>query len=193
MASKHQLLHQGLTLEYITLFWNVVGCIVVIFAAYTARSVALLGFGIDSVIEIFASIVVVWQLKSINKDKEKFAEHLICIAFLLLAAYIFIQSVIVLVTRFHAQNSLLGIVWLALTAIVMYLLAWGKSNVGKKLNNPVLKKEAKVTLVDGFLATSVLIGLLLNALFGFWWADPLTGFIIVYYGIKEGLHTFDKH
>ncbi len=168
MATKSKLLSQGLFLEYITLLWNVVGCIFVIFAAYSARSVALLGFGIDSMIEIFASIVVVWQLKSINRDKEKLAEHLICIAFLLLALYIFIQSSIVIATRFHAQNSPIGIIWLAATAIVMYLLAFGKSRVGKKLNNPVLKKEAKVTLVDGFLATSVLAGLLLNMLFGFW-------------------------
>ncbi|HVZ12218.1 MAG TPA: cation transporter [Patescibacteria group bacterium] len=192
MANKDHI-NQGLLLEYITLLWNVVGCVVVVFAAYTARSVALLGFGIDSLIEIFASIVVVWQLKSINKDKEKFAEHLICMAFLLLAAYILIQSIIVLFTQFHASNSPLGIFWLAITAVAMYLLAFGKSRVGKKLNNPVLMKEAKVTLVDGFLATSVLVGLLLQALFKFWWADPLTGFVIVYYGVKEGLHTFDNH
>jgi len=191
--NKDKYLKRGLWLEYATLGWNVVGCWIVIVAAFSAKSVALAGFGIDSVIEIFASVVVVWQLKSINKDKEKFAEHLICIAFLLLAAYVLIQSIISLITRFHAHASQIGIIWLALTAVAMYLLAYGKSKVGKAIDNPVLKKEAKVTLVDGFLATSVLAGLLLNAVFGFWWADPLAGFVIVYYGVKEGLHSFDKH
>ncbi len=182
----------GLWLEYITLFWNVVGCWIVLTTAFSAKSVALAGFGIDSVIEIFASIVVVWQLKSINKDKEKLAENLICVAFLLLALYIFIQSAVVILTRFHAHTSVLGIFWIFATAIAMYLLAFGKSKVGQALDNPVLKKEAKVTIVDGLLATSVLVGLLLNAVFGLWWADPLAGFIIVYYGFKEGLQIFRK-
>src|SRR5476651_1375413 len=114
---KQRLLNRGLWLEYVTLGWNVVGCWIILAAALSAKSVALAGFGIDSVIEIFASMVVVWQLKSINKDKERFAEHLICIAFLLLAAYIFIQSIIILITRFHAHTSQIGIIWLALTTI----------------------------------------------------------------------------
>jgi len=149
---KNDLIHRGLLLEYATLGWNVVGCLVVFFAAYTARSIALAGFGIDSVIEIFASVVVVWQLKSINKDKERFAEHLIGIAFLLLALYIGIQSGIALFTRFHPGSSPLGMAWLAFTAVAMLALAYGKGKVGKAFNNPVLRKESKVTVIDGLLA-----------------------------------------
>jgi len=184
---KSSLLRKGLRLEYATLGWNVVGCFVVIASAISSKSVALAGFGVDSVIEIFASIVVVWQLKSINRDKEKFAEKLIGVAFLFLAVYIAIQSLIVLLNRFHPDSSKSGIIWLFFTAIAMFLLASGKSRVGKKLGNSVLLKESKVTVVDGLLAVSVLLGISLNRLFGFWWADPLAGFVIVYYGFKEGV------
>jgi len=162
----------------------------VLASAYAARSVALAGFGIDSVIEIFASVVVVWQLKAVNKDKEPLAERLIGVAFLLLAAYIAVQSTIVLLTRFHPGSSPLGIVWLALTCVVMFVLAYGKGRTGRALGNPVLQKEAKVTVVDGLLAAAVLVGLVLDAAFGLWWADPLAAFVIVYYGLREGVATF---
>lgn len=181
------LIRRGLRLEYATLGWNVVGCWIVLFSAYTARSVALTGFGIDSVIEIFASLVVVWQLKSINKDKEHLAERLIGVAFLLLAAYLLVQSAVVLLSRFHSTASPLGFVWIALTVIAMLLLAWGKGRTGRELGNPVLEKESKVTVVDGMLAAAVLLGIGLNALAGWWWADPLAALVIVIYGAREGI------
>jgi divalent metal cation (Fe/Co/Zn/Cd) transporter len=188
--SRLALTHRGLALEYATLGWNLVGCWIVLGAAYAAHSVALAGFGIDSVIEIFASVIVVWQLKAINKDREHLAERLIGIAFLLLAVYITVQSTIVLLTHFHPKTSLLGIIWLALTCVAMMMLAYGKSRIGRALGNPVLLKESKVTVVDGVLAGSVLIGIALNALFGLWWADPLAAFVIVYYGFREGYTAF---
>lgn len=181
------LAQRGLRLEYATLGWNVVGCWIVLAPAYVAKSVALAGFGIDSVIEIFASLVVVWQLKALNKDNEHLAERLIGIAFLLLAIYLAIQSVIVLIARFHAQTSPVGIVWLLLTAAVMFLLAHGKGRTGRALGNPVLQKESKVTVVDGLLAVAVLVGLVLDAVLGWWWADPLAAFVIVFYGAREGI------
>jgi divalent metal cation (Fe/Co/Zn/Cd) transporter len=181
------LVRRGLRLEYATLGWNVVGCGIVLASAYVARSVALAGFGIDSLIEIFASLVVVWQLKAINKDKERLAERMIGIAFFLLAAYLVVQSTIVLVSQFHPHSSPLGIGWLALTCAAMLALAYGKGRTGAELGNPVLQKESKVTVVDGLLAAAVLIGLVLDAAFGLWWADPLAALVIVYYGVREGL------
>jgi divalent metal cation (Fe/Co/Zn/Cd) transporter len=191
VSVKHRarLLKRGLWLEYVTLGWNVVGCGIVLSAAIAAKSVALAGFGIDSVIEIVVSMIVVWQLKSINKEKERFAEKLIGIAFFLLALYIAVQSALVLLTRFHPQTSLLGIFWLVLTCIVMLLLAYGKGKTGTALAYPVLLKESKVTVVDGVLAAAVLLGIVLNAVFGYWWADPLASFVIVFYGIKEGIQA----
>jgi divalent metal cation (Fe/Co/Zn/Cd) transporter len=187
---RQALTRRGLRLEYATLGWNVVGCWIVLASAYTARSVALAGFGIDSVIEIFASIIVVWQLKSINRDREHLAERLIGIAFLLLASYIAVQSVIVLLARVHPHTSLVGIGWLVLTAIAMFLLAFGKDRTGRALGNPVLQKESRVTVVDGLLAVAVLLGLVLDAALGWWWADPVAAFVVVYYGLREGVMVF---
>lgn len=187
---KISLSKRGLYLEYVTLAWNVVGSGIIIAAAYTAGSVALAGFGIDSLIEIFASVVVVWQLRGAGKDRERHALRLIGLAFLLLASYIFVQSIRTLVSQAHPATSPFGMIWLAATVAAMLLLAWGKQQTGKQLNNPVLLTESRVTLVDAYLAASVLVGVALNALLGWWWADPLAGLVIVYYGIREGLHAY---
>ena len=184
------LLKRGLYLEYATLAWNVVGSGIIIAAAYFAGSVALAGFGIDSLIEIFASVVVVWQLRGVGKQRERQAMRLIGIAFFALALYVLVQSARTLVSQAHPATSPLGMVWLAATVAAMLLLAWGKHRTGKQLDNPVLLTESRVTLVDAYLAASVLVGVALNALLGWWWADPLAGLVIVYYGIREGLHAY---
>jgi divalent metal cation (Fe/Co/Zn/Cd) transporter len=183
------LIRRGLLLEYITLGWNVVGVVIVVTAAYMARSVALAGFGLDSLIEIFASIVVVWQLLGVNQQREQLALRLIGFAFFALALYILAQIVVVLLTQTRPSPSIAGIVWLTATFIAMLLLAYGKRVTGKQLGNVVLMTEGHVTLIDAYLAGSVLIGLILNALFGLWWADLLASLVIVYYGIREGIHA----
>jgi divalent metal cation (Fe/Co/Zn/Cd) transporter len=180
------LLRRGLWLEYATLGWNVVGTVIILIAAVRTSSAALAGFGLDSAIEIFASVVVVWQLKNLEQGREKLALKLIGTAFIALAIYVFVQSVWTLLTEVHPTPSPLGIVWLVVTCAVMLALAWGKSVTGRKLGNLVLTTEARVTLIDAALAGAVLIGVGLNALFGWWWADPLAGLVIVYYGLTEG-------
>jgi divalent metal cation (Fe/Co/Zn/Cd) transporter len=185
-----QLIRRGLLLEYLTLGWNVVGVIIVVAAAYMAHSVALAGFGLDSLIEIFASIIVVWQLLGVNRHRERLALRLIGAAFFSLAIYILTQITVTLLTRTHPAPSIVGIVWLAATFIAMLLLALGKRVTGKQLGNVVLTTEGHVTLIDAYLAGAVLIGLILNAHFGWWWADPLASLVIVYYGIREGLHAW---
>ncbi|GCE07094.1 cation transporter [Dictyobacter aurantiacus] len=183
------LIKRGLWLEYLTLGWNVVGVVIVIIAAIAARSVALAGFGLDSLIEIFASVVVVWQLRGINQQREHLALRLIGSAFIALVIYIVAQLLITLLTGTHPSTSVGGIVWIAATFIAMLLLALGKRLTGRQLQNEVLLTEGRVTLVDAYLAGAVLLGLLLNALFGWWWADPLASLVIVYYGIREALHA----
>ena len=186
------LLRRGLGLEYATLGWNVIGLGVLAVAAIGAGSPALAGFGLDSLIEIFASLIVVWQLKGIHADRETRAMRLIGAAFAVLVAYLVIQLVIVFVTGVRPATSPPGIVWTALTFVVMLALAWGKIRTGRTLGNPVLRAEGKVTLVDAYLAGAVLAGLVLNALFGWWWADPLAGLVIIYYAAREARHAF-KH
>ena len=180
------LLRRGLYLEYATLGWNVVGVVIVVAAAFAARSVALAGFGLDSLIEIFASVIVVWQLTGINQHRERRALRLIGGAFFVLAVYILGQEAFTVIAGIRPTTSVGGIVWLAATLIAMLLLAQGKRITGRQLNNTVLATEAHVTLIDAYLAAAVLVGLILNAVVGWWWADPLAGLVIVYYGLKEG-------
>ena len=179
------LLRRGFALEYITVGWNIVGIIVLAVAAVGAGSVALAGFGLDSLIEIGASTVVIWELSGTGQPRQRFALRLIGGAFAVLALYLLVQSTWVLITGYHPRHSPLGIIWTAATAAVMFTLAAGKARTGAALDNPVLKTEGRVTLVDGLLATAVFLGLLLNLIAGWWWADPLAGYVLVYYAIKE--------
>jgi len=179
------LLRQGVNLERATLAWNAVGIVVLAVAAIMARSVALAGFGLDSLVEIGASIVVLWELAGVGEARQRRALRLIGYAFIALAAYIAVQTTIVLATGHHPAHSRLGIVWTAVTAAVMFGLAAAKGRTGRALHNPVLQTEARVTFVDGLLAAAVLVGLTLNAALGAWWADPLAGLVIVVYGLRE--------
>jgi divalent metal cation (Fe/Co/Zn/Cd) transporter len=167
------------------LVWNAVGIVVLAVAATRAGSVALAGFGLDSLIEIGASTVVLWELSGTGVDRQRRALRLIAFAFIALAGYLVVQSAVVLGTGHHPRHSVLGIFWTAVTAGAMFALAEGKRRAGRALNNPVLITEAHVTVVDGLLAVAVLVGLLLNAAVGAWWADPAAGFLLVFYAIKE--------
>lgn len=195
-AHRQRLLQQGLWLEYVTLGWNVVGVVILAIAAPAAQSVALAGFGLDSFIEILASTVVIWQLTDIGGQRERIAMRVIGVAFIALAIYIAAQAAYLLVTAGRPASSPLGIGWTAVTCVAMLCLAYGKARTGAALDNPVLKTEGRVTLVDGYLASAVLVGLVLNTAFGWWWADPLAGFVIVFYGVREGwkaLHHEPAH
>jgi divalent metal cation (Fe/Co/Zn/Cd) transporter len=182
---------RGLLLEYATLGWNVVEIGFLTVAAVNARSVALAGFALDSVIEIFASVIVVWRLKGIaSEERESRALRMIGVAFFGLAIYISAQSIVTVASGIRPDSSLLGIVWLSATTLVMFGLAYGKARTGRDLGNRVLSTEAKVTLVDGALAAAILAGLLLNAAFGWWWADILGGVLLIGYGLREGILAF---
>lgn len=187
---REVLLRKGRVLEGITLGWNVVGIVVLAVAAVRARSVALAGFGLDSLIEIGASTVVLWELAGTGENRQRRALRLIGGAFLALAAYLTVQSVVVLVTGYRPGHSPLGIGWTAVTAAAMFTLAAGKARTGTALGNPVLVTEGRVTLVDGFLAVAVLAGLTLNAAAGLWWADPLAALLIVFYALREAREIF---
>ena len=185
MPTDTVLLRRGLRLEVATLGWNVVGTVVLVLLALRAGSPALAGFGFDSLIEIGASLVVVWELSGAPELRERRAMRLIGFAFGLLAVFIVVQVVVVLVAGRRPEPSPLGIVWTAMTFVVMLLLATGKLRTGARLGNPVLRTEGRVTLVDAGLAAAVLIGLALNALLAWWWADPVAGLVIVYYAVRE--------
>lgn len=187
------LLRRGLLLEYTTLGWNVVGIVVLALAAFSARSVALAGFGLDSLIEIGASTVVVWELSGAGEERRRTALRLIGAGFTALALYLLVQSTWVLAAELRPRHSPLGIAWTAITALAMFTLAYGKARTGAALENPVLAAEGRVTLVDGILAAAVLLGLVLNAVAGWWWADPLAGYVLVVYALREAREVFSGH
>lgn len=165
-----------------------VGLLTAAVAAQDVRSVALVGFGLDSLIEIGASTVVIWELSGKGATRQRLGLKLIGIAFAVVALYLVVQSTLALIAADRADPSTLGIAWTALTAVVMLLLAAGKTRTGSALGNPVLSAEGRVTLIDGLLALAVLLGLSLNAAIGWWWADPIAGYVLVYYAATEAWH-----
>ena len=190
---RRALIHRGFALEWATLGWNVAGIVVLAFAAITARSVALAGFGLDSLIEIGASTVVIWELSGTGAERQRRGLQMIGYAFAALSVYLLAQSTVVLAIGYHPRHSLLGIIWTAVTAAVMFALAAGKARTGRALDNPVLRTEGRVTTIDGILAVAVLLGLVLNAVAGWWWADPAAGYVLVYYAVREVREIFTEH
>lgn len=179
------LLRLGVRLEVATLVWNVVGVVVLAIAATSARSVGLAGFGLDSLIEIGASAVVIWELTGLDDDRSERALRFIGFAFVALAVYLVAQSVTALVLAHRPSSSPLGVAWTLATVLAMYGLAFAKSRVGHRLANPVLVKESRVTVVDGTLALAVLVGLLLSSGPGWWWIDPVVGLVLAAYATTE--------
>ncbi len=181
------LARRGRLLEWTTLVWNVIGVVVLGFLAENSSSVALLGFGLDSLIEIGASVVVIWELSGSGEDRQRRALRLIAVAFIALASYLLVQSAIALATHHRAAPTAFGIAWTAATALVMFGLAIGKARTGRALGNPVLITEGKVTTIDGILAVAVLIGVVVDLTFGWWWADSVAALVIVFYAAREAI------
>lgn len=170
-----------------------VGVVVLAITAISARSVALGAFGIDSLIEILASTVVVWQLNGTDTAERTVpALRVIAVAFVALAIYIAVQSALVLAGGSHPGRSVTGAVWLGVTALAMFALARGKAETGRRLGNAVLRTEARITQIDGALATVILVGVVLNAAFRWWWADPAAALVLVLYGGREALHAWHE-
>ena len=191
--ARAALRRRGYLLEATTLAWNVVGVVVLSYLAITSASVAIAGFGLDSLIEIGASTVVIWELSGTGERRQQVALRLIGTAFLALAAYLTVQSVVALVSHHQAEHDPAGMIWTAVTAVVMFILAAGKTATGRALSNPVLLTEGRVTVIDGLLAVAVLLGLVLDAALAWWWADPVAGLVIVYYAIREAVQIFRSH
>lgn len=147
-TAHQRLLRRGLRLEYTTLAWNVVGVVVLAVAAIAASSVALASFGLDSLIEIGASTVVIWELTDTAAGRERLALRLIGWSFFAIAAYVAAQASYLLAAGDHPHHSYLGIAWTAASFAVMLALAYGKAVTGKALDNTVLRTEGRVTLVD---------------------------------------------
>ena len=185
-----KLLKKALFFEYLTIVWNVLEGIVCISIGVLSGSIALVAYGLESGIEVFASSIVVWDLKGAKKGREKVALMLIGGAYFLASIYIAVEALTSLAAHKHPDTSIPGIIFIIVTIFVMVSLGLIKSSIGKKMKSETVLADAKFTLIDGGLAAAVLLGLVLNAMFGWWWADQLMALILAIVAFKEGIEEF---
>ena len=169
-------------LQYVTIAWNIGEAVLTIGLGIAAASLALIGFGADSVIEVFASLVVVWHLAPRHSvdhpQRTSRALRLVAVAFLVLALVLTVGALRDLVTGRRPGGSLWGIAYLAVTVVVMFTLAALKRRAAHQLDSVPLHSEATMTFLDGIFATAILGGLALNAGIGWWWADPAAALFV---------------
>jgi divalent metal cation (Fe/Co/Zn/Cd) transporter len=184
-----QLERRGRRLEYATTAWNCLEAVIAVTTGVAAHSLALVAFGLDSCVEVFASIVVLWHLGGASEKTDparaRRAVRLIAGAFAALGVYLLVQAVRGVVTRSNPESSPLGTGFMAATVVVMFVLAWGKRRTGRALHNRPLIANASMTFIDGCLATGVLVALLLDRFAGWWWADPLAAAIVGLVALNE--------
>ncbi len=181
-------LRQGRLLEYFTIGWNVIEAAVAVWAGVLSGSTALIGFGVDSAIESSSGAVLLWRLQDVSRHdtREAAALKLVGVSFLLLAAWVAYESISSLVGREPPSVSYLGIVIAALSLLVMPLLAHRKRQVALRINSRALESDSRQTALCAYLSAILLGGLVLNALLGWWWADPLAALIMVPIILNEG-------
>lgn len=187
---------EALLWEYFTVAYNFAEAIFSIFFGRLSGSIALVGFGLDSIVESLSGLILIWRLKKHNlTDKahedasEQRAQVLVGFTFFILGAYILFQSLRKLILQEAADPSIPGIVIALLSIIIMPFLAQKKYQLGIRINSRALKADSKETLACSFLSVALLIGLGLNYLFGWWYADSLTGLVIVIFLFREGWET----
>lgn len=179
---------RALRLEWVTITWNILEVLVTIGLGIAAGSLALVAFGLDSVIEVWASAVVVWHVSHSQRTRRRTARalHLVGLAFYALGLFLLLVSTERLVSGARPDDSPIGIGYLAMTVIVMLVLARLKATTSAQLGDHPLASEARMTLLDGFLALGILTALLANAALGWWWADALTAGAIGALALLEG-------
>ena len=183
-------------LEYATIVWNVLEGVFAVTAGLLAGSVSLVAFGLDSSVEVFASAVVVWELRGADRRGERRALRAIGAAYILVAIYVLIQAVNALRLAEPPEGSPVGMVFIGATVFVMLGLGVAKLRVGRRLDSPTVIADGRFSLVDCALAAAVFVGLALVALFGWWWADPALAIVIsllAFYEGAKGLLQKDAH
>ena len=181
---------RGFALEYASMAWMAAEAAVAITAGVLASSIALTGFGLDSVIEFFAAAIVVWQLRGEGEARETRAVRLIGVTFFALAAYLTIESIHDLVAHARPGESIPGLAITAAALIVMPALAIAKRRTGQALGNRTLIAESAETAFCAYTSAATLAGLGLNTALGWWWADPAAALVIAALAVKEGLEAW---
>lgn len=190
-STESRLHERARQLQFATIAWNSVEVFVTVGLGVAANSLALVAFGMDSLIEVFASLVVVWHLGTFgsvpSEERTARALRLVAIAFGALAISLLVGSARGLWTGSEADSSIVGIAYLAATAIVMFTLARWKRRVSVALDVAPLVSEASVTFLDGLLASGILVALALNTAFGWWWADPIAAAAVGVLALHEAV------
>ena len=179
---------RGRRLEYVTIVWNSLEAIIAVGAGLIAGSIALVGFGIDSVIEVSSGAILLWRLVS-GEHREDLALRLVGVSFLALAAYVAFGAVKSLWFGEPPEASYVGIALAALSVVVMPILARAKRKVAANLNSRAMTADSRQTDICAYLSAILLMGLGLNALFGWWWADPVAAIIMIPIIAKEGIEA----
>ncbi len=188
------LYRKGLSLEYFTIIYNIFEAFFSIIFGSLSNSIALVGFGLDSIVESLSGIILIWRLKkhgfvdeAEELDLEKKATKLVGLTFLVLGTYVLAESIRKLVAVEKPDPSFAGIIIALASLLIMPLLFYQKNTIGKKIGSKALVADSKETLACAFLSLPLFLGLTLNYLFGFWQADPLVGIIIFIFLVKEGI------
>jgi divalent metal cation (Fe/Co/Zn/Cd) transporter len=190
-VNRAELIKRGQRLEYFTIGYNSLEGLIAIIAGLFAGSIALVGFGFDSVIEVTSGIALLWRLHSDDEVKreraEKISLRIVGLAFLALAHYVAYDSVTSLWYQEPPEESLAGIILACASLIVMPLLVREKRKVARGISSSAMAADAKQTELCTYLSAILLVGLVLNAVFGWWWADPIAALVMVPIIINEGV------
>jgi divalent metal cation (Fe/Co/Zn/Cd) transporter len=183
--------HKGRRLEYFTLGWNLTEAVVGIGAGVIAGSIALIGFGMDSIIESFSGAILLWRLQRHQADekREQLALKLVGISFFVLAVYVAADAARTLIQREPPHASIVGVCLAAVSIVVMPLLARAKRRVAARLNSRALVADSRQTDLCAYLSGILFVGLILNALFGWWWADSIAAVLMVPIIAREGIQA----
>jgi divalent metal cation (Fe/Co/Zn/Cd) transporter len=189
-------LRKGLILEYVTVGYNLLEAAVGLALGLAAGSVALVGFALDSVVEASSGSILIWRLRTEEtgtrtaEEAETKAIRLVAVAFLALALYVAARAAYDLATQSRPEESLPGIVLAVVSLVVMPMLAWRKRVIARQLHSRALQADSTQTTLCTYLSGFLLVGLVTNAQFGWWWADPIAGLAIAGFALKEGLELW---
>lgn len=194
-----RLYKKGLRLEYFTVAYNILEALVSIVFGSIAGSIALIGFGLDSIVESLSGLVLIWRLRQHGKISvaaeervERRATRFVAVTFFILGLYVLFESVKDLFFKEIPEPSLPGMIIASASIVVMPLLTWQKYKTGRQINSRALVADSKETLACAFLSVALLLGLGMNYMFGFWQADPIVGLIIVMFLFREGRESWKE-
>ncbi|MCK8476449.1 cation diffusion facilitator family transporter [Microbacterium aurugineum] len=190
--ARRETLHRRIRLIVgVTIGYNVVEAIIAITAGTVASSAALIGFGLDSTIEVLSAAAVAWQFTRRDPERwEKPTLRVIAVAFFALAAYVTVTSATALVTAEQPEHSTIGIILTAVSVAVMPFLSFAERRAGRELGSATAVADSTQTLICTYLSAAVLIGLVANSLLGWWWADAVAGLVIAAFAVREGIEAW---